>query len=90
MSSTIEVGLFAYDPETSTLTGPERYMQAQGNEKLAAFLAGADPGFNAIMQCAPLDQDPIRTVLVALQTDYAGWHGMESLLAQTGLAAARS
>ena len=57
------------------LQGPAEYMQEQGNAKLDRILAGTDAGFNAMQSFQP---DTELLILVALQTDYAGWHGMKT------------
>ena len=69
-----EVGQFTYDTETGTLTGPAEYMQEKGNAKLEDILAGRDVVANFGMLKSP---NAHTAVLVALQTDYAGWHGMQ-------------
>lgn len=73
---TTTVGRFRYDHETTDLYGPADYMAEQGNAKLDKMLAGEDAVFNMTAHLSP---DPITAVLVALQTDYAGWHGIKTL-----------
>ena len=63
------------------ISGPADYLKAKGDAKLASILSGNDAGFNAMMRFAPPGADLETLVLVALQTDYAGWLGMNGLLA---------
>ena len=51
--------------------GPESYMKERGNDRLRKIEAGQD----IIVNSAPLTSDLLTTVLVSLQTDYAGWKG---------------
>ena len=62
--------------EDGILSGPARYMEEQGNAKLDRILAGEDTVFN---MSAHLSPDVETAVLVALQTDFAGWLGMEEM-----------
>ena len=70
------VGRFTYDPETQTVSGPAQYMRDQGNAKLAAICAGRDEAFNLSAGYSP---DVVTAILVALQTDFAGWLGYQQL-----------
>lgn len=54
------------------ISGPAEYMNEQGNAKLDRILSGGDTVFN---MCAHLSPDIETAVLVALQTDFAGWKG---------------
>lgn len=76
------VGEFTYDEAASTVSGPAAYMEEQGNAKLAAITAGTDAVFNMSAGYSP---DIVTAILVALQTDYAGWHGLRSFCRQHGL-----
>ena len=67
-----QVGAFTI--ENGTLSGPARYMAEQGSEKLARITRGEDVVFNASMLHSP---DVETGILVAMQTDYAGWLGMQ-------------
>lgn len=69
----IEVGKFYV--EGGALYGPADYMREQGDEKLARILAGEDTVFNMTSHLSP---NIYTAILVAMQTDYAGWHGMKS------------
>ena len=69
-----QVGKFTLD--NGVLSGPAEYMQEQGSAKLDRILAGTDNVFNASL----VHSTDIETgILVALQTDYAGWLGMKEL-----------
>jgi hypothetical protein len=63
--------------EGGALYGPALYMQEQGDAKLAGILAGTDTVFNMTSHLSP---DIYTAILVALQTDYAGWAGMRQLI----------
>src|SRR5215218_7547609 len=69
----IEVGRFYV--EGGALYGPADYMREQGDAKLAGILAGTDTVFNMTSHLSP---NIYTAILVAMQTDYAGWHGMRS------------
>lgn len=70
----MKVGQFEY--KDGAVYGPKDYMTEQGNAKLDAIMAGQAAGFNAMLAARP-DVNPVQMVLVALQTDYAGWIGMK-------------
>lgn len=63
------VGKFTLNGD-GTLSGRAEYMQEQGNAKLKGLLDGTDTVFNMMSGYSP---DAETAVLVALQTDYAGW-----------------
>ena len=73
-----EVGQFTYDTETGTLAGPAEYMKEKGHDKLEEILSGKSAVANFGMLKSP---NPYVAVLVALQTDYAGWKGMRQFCA---------
>ena len=73
----MKVGQFELD-EKGVLSGPAAYMKEQGTAKLDRILAGNDAGFNAMTAVRP-DIPVGQMVLVALQTDYAGWVGMRQM-----------
>lgn len=77
-----KVGQFTYDTETRVLTGPAAYMKDQGNAKLESILSGKSQAFNLCAHRSPCVEV---AVLVALQTDYAGWHGVQLTCAELGL-----
>ena len=70
-----KVGVF--EIRDGALYGPAQYMKDQGDAKLAGILAGKDAAF---VICAPLSPDIETAILVALQTDYAGWKGLRQLI----------
>ncbi len=78
----VEAGAFSWDPETGQVTGPAAYMQERGSTRLRAIEAGKDVVFN---HGAADDRDPVATVLVSLQTDYAAWLGARNLEARRGV-----
>lgn len=73
----VKVGEFKSDGKS--VWGPERYMKEQGNAKLDAIMSGTDAAFEVMVRTAT-HNDPVRLVLVALQTDYAGWKGLNQML----------
>lgn len=73
----VKVGEFKSDGKS--VWGPERYMKEQGNAKLDSICSGEDVGFNTMMMAKP-DVPLVNMILVALQTDYAGWKGLNQLL----------
>ncbi|MCL4499037.1 MAG: hypothetical protein M1335_02175 [Chloroflexi bacterium] len=60
--------------EDGILCGPRDYMEEQGNALLDRILAGEDTIFNMTSDQSP---DIETTILVRLQTDYAGWLGLK-------------
>ena len=70
-----QVGKFTI--ESGVLSGPAQYMQEQGSAKLEGILAGTDVVFNASLTHSP---DIETGILVAMQTDYAGWLGQKELV----------
>jgi hypothetical protein len=77
MNATITIGRFSCDGKT--LTGPAAYMETRGDQFLDDLLSGRRGQW--ALRFAP---DPIRGVLVALQTDYAAWLGMQRTVAAMG------
>lgn len=65
-----QVGAFLI--ENGALSGPKQYMNEQGSAKLEHILAGEDVVFNTSLLYSP---DAATGLLVAMQTDYAGWLG---------------
>jgi len=64
--------------ENGVLEGPGNYMTEKGNAKLDSILSGNDASFNTMVQFGG-QRDIEMLVLVALQTDYAGWVGMKQV-----------
>ena len=77
-----EVGAFKFlrnDAGETFVEGPEEYLQKQGAQLLAHIAAGGDAIFN--LTCGQSATIEI-AVLVRLQTDYAGWRGLQQFCAQ--------
>ena len=75
MYDKITVGRFTYDPNTKQIEGPAKYMA----EGFAACMANINAGKNAVYNY-PNGDYGYRKMLVAIQTDYAGWKGMQELV----------
>jgi len=69
------VGVFSVDK--GVLSGPAQYMKEQGREKLEKVLRGDDLVFNLSLTQSP---DIETGILVAMQTDYAGYLGRKELI----------
>jgi hypothetical protein len=77
------VGAFTYDPITSTVSGPADYMRsADYAECIAGITNGTSHTFRACVEHSPT---PEIALLVTIQTNYAGWHGMETFNRARGL-----
>ena len=76
----MKVGEFTY--ENGTVSGPAQYMTEKGNAKVEDILAGRSAVFNYGVGLP--GANPAQLVLVALQTDYAGWRGMRLTKAELG------
>lgn len=73
----IEVGRFTFDCETKSLRGPAAYMADGGPDRvLARIAAGTCSSFT---HNPYRESHPIRSALVSIQTDYAGWIGLRTL-----------
>lgn len=75
MGNAMTVGQFTI--EDGRLSGPAQYMADQGNALLDRVLAGNDTVFNMSAHLSPSVECAI---LVRLQTDYAGWKGLQQTL----------
>lgn len=60
--------------EEGILCGPRDYMEEQGNALLDQVLGGEDTVFDMTKGQSP---DIELAILVRLQTDYAGWLGLQ-------------
>jgi len=70
------VGRFTWDG--NHVTGPAEYMKApRGFTEIKQRL---ESGNSMVVKAAPIGADPITTMLVAIQTHYAGWKGAQELL----------
>lgn len=63
--------------EGNSISGPAEYMREQGNAFIDKCLKGESIVFNVGLTHSP---DPETALLVAVQTDYAGWKGMRPFL----------
>ena len=70
------VGKFSWDGQT--ITGPRDYMEDPGG--FPKVKADLESGRNAIIGAAPIGTDTVTLMLVAIQTNYAGWKGTRDLL----------
>jgi len=79
----VAVGSFTFDPATSTIQGPAAYMRsAEYARCIAAIQDGTSHTFRACTEHSPSFEVAL---LVTIQTDYAGWHGMETFNRARGL-----
>lgn len=78
-NSTITIGKFSYDYDTRDLAGPEGYMTEQSGILLAKVRDGMSAVFNYAVSVAGSNE--VVALLTALQTDYAGWRGMQQIKA---------
>jgi hypothetical protein len=79
MGAKTTVGEFTF--ADGVVTGPGEYMRERGSERLDRILRGDDAVFNAGARFSAESAEKL--VLVSLQTDYAGWKGLRSLVAVT-------
>ena len=71
----ITVGEFQYDHQTESIIGPAKYLASDScKRKFDAIKSGSDTVVNFGLAQGG---DIVTTTLVALQTDYAGWIGMQ-------------
>jgi hypothetical protein len=70
------VGKFTYDGQS--VAGPAQYMNEKGNDLITKITSGNDTIFNMTCHMSPNLET---AVLVRLQTDYAGWLGMQQTFA---------
>ena len=88
MNSPLTVGSFTYNLD-GTISGPATYMQEQGSAWLAQINAGNVPmvvreGYRHNGGNVEL------AILVGIQTDYAGWKGMQSFMDGRAIGAGRA
>lgn len=80
--ATTEVGAFTFDSADSSISGPAEYVRsAEYRACIASIENGTNPTFRAGMEHSPSVEVAL---LVAVQTDYAGWHGMRTFNAARG------
>ena len=77
----LTIGRFTLDTETFAIEGPADYMAARYRAKIADIEAGRCSAFNAGCTLSPTKG---HALLVSLQTDYAGWHGMRDFRRTAG------
>lgn len=74
----LTVGRFTLEPD-GTLTGPAEYLASEAYRKCIAKIEAGD---NAVVRFgATTGQSRASLLLVAIQTDYAAWRGMQQILA---------
>jgi len=73
------VGRFTY--KGGAITGPAQYLEDRGIALLETIKAGQDPVFNKTWHKSP---DIITALLVRLQNDYTGWHGVMEMMFKLG------
>ncbi len=77
------VGEFTFDSTTSTISGPASYMKSDDYARcIASIQNGTSLTFRACTEHSPSFEVAL---LVTIQTDYAGWHGMETFNRARGL-----
>ena len=76
-----EAGRFTIN-ELDVLNGPKEYMEQQGNALVDKILAGEDQIFDMTSHLSPTIQ---LAICVRLQTDFAGWLGMQQFTKQMGV-----
>jgi hypothetical protein len=80
--ATLTCGRFTFDPATQMVEGPGEYMADQGNDLLDKIMAGQDSIFSMTAHFSPSAE---MAVLVRLQTDFAGWHGVKQIVQIMGV-----
>lgn len=76
------VGEFTFDDETSEVCGPAEYIRSTEYRRcIASIEGGTHYTFRAACEHSP---DFVTALLVTIQTDYAGWHGMQVFNRQRG------
>lgn len=75
-STTTTVGKFTFDTADSTVSGPADYIRsAEYARCIASIEGGTNPTFRAAVEHSP---DFVTALLVTIQTNYAGWHGLQT------------
>jgi hypothetical protein len=81
--SVMEFGRFTYDSDSGTVTGPAKYMAERFPQFQQEVKAGRAESLTACSIAAGANgqqADGWQLFMQALQLDYAGWHGVDSLL----------
>ena len=77
MSNSKTVGRFTYDSADGSIQGPKAYI----GERFDAVMNGIYAGRSTVFNFATAQgSEPAAAILVALQTDYAGWKGTRDLV----------
>ena len=69
---------FSYDAQTNQISGPAEYMKTRYAAMMEQIYSGQSVVFNFSQQGCP-GSSVVTGVLVALQTDYAGWLGQRQM-----------
>lgn len=78
------VGRFTFDAEDSTVSGPADYIRSEQYQRLIAEIEGGrNHTFRAACEHSP---DFVTALLVTIQTDYAGFAGMQQFNAMREVA----
>lgn len=76
MTTVTTVGAFTFDSATSEVTGPAEYIRsAEYRRCVASIEGGTSHCFRAAMEHSPNLETAL---LVTIQTDYAGWRGLQT------------
>lgn len=62
------------------IIGPDRYIEERGHV-IEAMVAGEHAGYKAALQSQPF-ADPLGVLLAMVETDYAGWRGVQRTIAE--------
>ena len=71
--TTKTVGSFTYDAEAGTIEGPAEYLRSSEYARLIERVKAGDDPCGAFH----FSPDAITALLVTIQTNYAGWHGIQ-------------
>lgn len=75
MTEAITVGRFTYDPTDSTICGPGDFLDSPQARAVLEHPDRSEVVRFGLMR-HPYD-DPVKAVLIALQTEYGGWLGAQ-------------
>ena len=82
-NNTVTVGEFTFDPSDSSISGPASYMRSEDYRRcIQSIQDGSNTTFKLACEHAPSFEIAL---LVTIQTNYAGWHGMEVFNRSRGL-----
>lgn len=81
-ATTHTVGSFTFDSATSEISGPAEYIKSVDyRECIASIEQGRNHTFRAAVEHSPSFEIAL---LVTIQTNYAGWHGLQTFNAMRG------